>query len=78
MQGEIRVPHAVINGHVIGDVHVSVRLELAAQARIDGDLCYHTMEMAAGAQVNGRIARQADEAPRELPAPVGSCDGVTV
>ena len=69
VQGEIRVPHAVINGHVIGDVQVSARLELAPQARIDGDLRYHTLEMAAGAQVNGRISRQAEEAPRELAAP---------
>ena len=69
VQGEIRVPHAVINGHVTGDVHISVRLELAPQARIDGDLRYHTLEMAAGAQVNGRISRQAEEPPRELPAP---------
>ena len=69
VQGEIRVPHAVINGHVIGDVQVSARLELAPQARIDGDLRYHTLEMAAGAQVNGRVSRQAEEAPRELAAP---------
>ena len=69
VNGEIHVPHAVINGHVTGDVHVTVRLELAAQARIDGDLRYHTLEMAAGAQVNGRIARQAEEAQRNLPAP---------
>jgi cytoskeletal protein CcmA (bactofilin family) len=69
VQGEIRVPHAVINGHVTGDVHVSARLELAPQARIDGDLRYHTLEMAAGAQVNGRISRQAEEVRRELPAP---------
>lgn len=69
VHGEIRVPHAVINGHVTGDVHVSARLELAPNARIDGDLRYHTLEMAAGAQVNGRISRQAEESPRELPAP---------
>jgi cytoskeletal protein CcmA (bactofilin family) len=69
VQGEIHVPHAVINGHVTGDVNISVRLELAPQARIDGDLRYHTMEMAAGAQVNGRISRHAEEVPRELPAP---------
>ncbi len=69
VQGEIRVPHAVINGHVTGDVHISARLELAPQARIDGDLRYHTLEMAAGAQVNGRISRQAEEPTRELPAP---------
>jgi cytoskeletal protein CcmA (bactofilin family) len=69
VHGEIRVPQAVINGHVTGDVHVSTRLELAPQARIDGDLRYHTLEMAAGAQVNGRISRQADDVQRELPAP---------
>jgi cytoskeletal protein CcmA (bactofilin family) len=69
VHGEIRVPQAVINGHVTGDVHVSARLELAAQGRIDGDLRYHTLELAAGAQVNGRISRHADEAPRELSAP---------
>ncbi|WP_158881323.1 polymer-forming cytoskeletal protein [Rhodanobacter sp. L36] len=70
VQGEIRVPHAVINGHVTGDLHVSARLELAPQAHIDGDLRYHTLEMSAGAQVNGRISRQVEEAQRELPAPV--------
>ena len=74
VHGEIRVPHAVINGHVTGDVHVSARLELAPQARIDGDLRYHTLEMAAGAQVNGRISRQAEDAQRELPAPDAELD----
>lgn len=76
VQGEIRVPHAVINGHVTGNIYISARLELAAQARIDGDLCYHTLEMAAGAQVNGRIARQVEEAPRELPAPNALAEAV--
>jgi cytoskeletal protein CcmA (bactofilin family) len=75
VHGEIRVPQAVINGHVTGDVYVSARLELAPQARIDGDLRYHTLEMAAGAQVNGRISRQAEEAQRELPAPDAELDG---
>ena len=74
VHGEIHVPQAVINGHVTGDVDVSVRLELAPQARIDGDLRYHTLEMAAGAQVNGRISRQAGEARRELPAPDAELD----
>jgi len=72
--GEIHVPQAVINGHVTGDVHVSVRLELAPQARIDGDLRYHTLEMAAGAQVNGRISRQAAEEALELPSPDHAID----
>jgi len=69
VEGEIHVSHAVLNGHVVGNVTVTARLELAALARIDGDLRYHTLEMAAGAQVNGRITRQAEPAQRELPAP---------
>lgn len=74
VHGEIHVPQAMINGHVTGDVHVSVRLELAPLARIDGDLRYHTLEMAAGAQVNGRISRQAEEAQRNLPSPEQDAD----
>ena len=69
VQGEVRVPHAIINGQVLGDIHASDRLELAQQARVTGDVHYRTLEMAAGAQVNGRISHQAVELPRELPAP---------
>lgn len=70
VHGEIHVPHAIINGQVTGDIHAAERLELAPQARISGDVYYHTLEMAAGAQVNGRISHRPDEAtPRELPAP---------
>jgi cytoskeletal protein CcmA (bactofilin family) len=72
VQGEVHVPQAVINGHITGDVHVSVRLELAPMARIDGDLRYHTLEMAAGAQVNGRISRQIEEGQRALTGPDAS------
>lgn len=69
VQGEIRVPHAIINGQVRGDVHATERLELAAEARVVGDVHYHTLEMAAGAQVNGRMSHHTGELPRELPAP---------
>jgi cytoskeletal protein CcmA (bactofilin family) len=69
VQGEIRVPHAIINGHVQGDIHASDRLELAPEARVTGDVHYRTLEMAAGAQVNGRMSHHAAELPRELPAP---------
>jgi cytoskeletal protein CcmA (bactofilin family) len=70
VQGEVRVPHAMINGQVTGDIYASERLELAAQARVIGDVRYNSLEMAAGAQVNGRIAHQGDDhVQRELPAP---------
>ncbi|RUL76016.1 bactofilin family protein [Dyella choica] len=70
VQGEVRVPHAMINGQVTGDIYASERLELATQARVVGDVRYSSLEMAAGAQVNGRIAHQGEEhTHRELPAP---------
>jgi cytoskeletal protein CcmA (bactofilin family) len=73
VQGEVRVPHAIINGCVHGDIHASNRLELAAHARVHGDVYYRTLEMAAGAQVNGRMSHQpADAPPRELPAPAAA------
>ncbi|HUA79917.1 MAG TPA: polymer-forming cytoskeletal protein [Dyella sp.] len=70
VQGEVRVPHAMINGQVTGDIYASERLELATQARVVGDVRYNSLEMAAGAQVNGRMAHQGeDHVQRELPAP---------
>lgn len=69
VQGEIHVPHAIINGQVRGDIHASDRLELAPEARVIGDVHYKTLEMAAGAQVNGRMSHHAAELTRELPAP---------
>lgn len=55
VEGEIRAPHMVINGTIKGDIHASAKVELAANARIEGDIHYRLLEMAAGAEVNGRI-----------------------
>ena len=78
VQGEVRVPHAMINGQVNGDIYASERLELATQARVVGDVRYNSLEMAAGAQVNGRIAHQGeDHVQRELPAPELRSEPVT-
>jgi cytoskeletal protein CcmA (bactofilin family) len=73
VHGQIHVPQAIINGQVEGDIHVGERLELAPLARITGDVHYRTLEMAAGAQVNGRMSHHVEAlAPRELPAPAAS------
>lgn len=73
VSGEIHVPHAVINGNVKGDIHAAERLELAAQACVEGDVHYRVLEMAAGAQVNGRMVHQ-KEAPRQLSGPGSKAD----
>ena len=66
--GEIHAPRVVLNGEVKGDVHAAERLELAEAARIEGNIYYKVLEMAAGAQINGKMVHQ-NEAPKRLPAP---------
>lgn len=69
VQGDIHVPHVIVNGSVEGDIHAAERLELAPLARITGDVHYRTLEMAGGAQVNGRMSHRVEAVARELPSP---------
>lgn len=55
VQGEIRAPSVVINGMVEGDVYSSKHLELAAKGRVQGNVHYTLLEMAAGSEVNGSL-----------------------
>src|ERR1700750_2417436 len=64
--GHVEVPHAVINGGVTGDIAIAERLELAPLARVDGDVHYQVLEMAAGAQVNGKMIHRAPPTIRQL------------
>jgi cytoskeletal protein CcmA (bactofilin family) len=68
INGEIRAPNAIINGNVVGDIFVSERLELASQARVEGNVYYKVLEMAAGAQLNGKMIFQS-EPQRQLSGP---------
>ena len=76
--GEVCVPNAVVNGTVKGNIIASQRLELAAQARVDGDVHYRVLEMAAGASVNGRMVHQTDEPPRQLTGPASEVEDEAV
>ncbi len=68
VQGEIKVPSVIINGLVEGDVHSSQHLELAAKARVVGNVYYHLIEMVMGSEVNGSLTHRstADFKPRQL------------
>jgi len=61
IEGEVKVPYVILNGIVKGDVHASDRVELAANARVEGDVHYRMIEMAMGAEVNGKLVRIPDE-----------------
>jgi len=58
IEGEVKVPNIVVNGRVVGDVHASGHVELAAQARVDGNVYYNLIEMAMGAEVNGNLVHK--------------------
>lgn len=55
VSGEIRVPNVVINGRVAGDIYASKHVELAAEARVEGNVYYHLIEMVMGARVDGSL-----------------------
>jgi cytoskeletal protein CcmA (bactofilin family) len=61
IEGEVNVPYVVLNGVVKGDVRASDRVELASNARVEGDVHYRMIEMAVGAEVNGKLVRIAEE-----------------
>ena len=68
VQGEIKVPSIIINGLVEGDVHSTQHLELAAKARVVGNVYYHLIEMVMGSEVNGSLCHKssADRKPRQI------------
>jgi cytoskeletal protein CcmA (bactofilin family) len=69
IEGEVRAPHVVINGQLKGDIVASEHVELQADARVQGNIYYKMLQMAAGAQVNGQIVRE-EEPRKQLPKPV--------
>lgn len=60
IEGEVRVPHVILNGHVTGDVHASESIELASHASVNGNVYYSMIEMAMGAEVNGQLVRRTE------------------
>jgi cytoskeletal protein CcmA (bactofilin family) len=60
IEGDVKVPTVILNGAVFGDVHSDERIELAARARVTGDVHYNLIEMAMGAEVNGSLVHRAE------------------
>jgi len=60
IEGEVRVPTINLNGRVNGDVHASQGVELASNARVNGNVYYQSIEMAMGAEVNGNLLHESE------------------
>jgi len=60
VQGNVVVPRLALSGKVEGDVVVTEKAELGPTARVVGDVHYSVIEVAAGAEVNGKLIHKAD------------------
>lgn len=55
IEGDINVPHVVVNGTVNGNISSKGHVELQANAKIQGDIHYKAVEMELGAVLNGSL-----------------------
>lgn len=55
VEGDISVPHVVVNGTVNGNIVSSGHVELQAKAKVTGDIHYKAVEMELGAMLNGSL-----------------------
>lgn len=60
VEGGVAVPYVVLHGLVRGDVVASERVELGPTARVIGNVYYNLIEMAIGAEINGKLVHQAE------------------
>ena len=58
VEGGVTVPYVVLNGIVRGDVFANQRVELGPTARVIGNVYYNLIEMAIGAEINGKLVHQ--------------------
>ena len=55
VEGLVDVPRVIVHGEVKGDIHARDKVELGPTARVSGNVGYGTIEMAAGAVIQGRL-----------------------
>ncbi|MDZ3824030.1 MAG: polymer-forming cytoskeletal protein [Pseudoxanthomonas sp.] len=70
VEGEVRVPHVVVNGHLAGNILGAEKVELLPNAQVQGNIHYKLLQMAVGAAVTGQLVQER-ETPRQLSGPDG-------
>lgn len=60
IEGTVDVPHVLLNGTVTGDVRAAQRVELGSKAQVIGNVQYTLIEMAIGAEVNGKLIHESE------------------
>jgi len=73
IEGSVEVAHVVLNGTVKGDIIARDRVELGSKARVNGNVYYGVIEMAIGAEINGKLVHEpAASKPLGAPAAEGA------
>ena len=65
IEGNVEVATLLLSGTVKGDVNAAERVELSETARVVGNVRYNLLEMAIGAEVNGKLIHQSEGEPPE-------------
>ncbi len=63
IEGNVSVPNVFLKGTVKGDVTTSNRVELGPTAKVIGNVYYNLIEMAIGAEINGKLIHREPDAP---------------
>lgn len=58
IDGGVTVPYVLLEGIVKGDVYAHKRVILGSTARVIGNVYYNLIEMAIGAEINGKLVHQ--------------------
>lgn len=58
IEGGVTVPYVVLHGIVRGDLYATKRVELGPTARVIGNVYYNLIEMAIGAEINGKLVHK--------------------
>lgn len=58
IDGGVTVPYVLLEGIVKGDVFANRRVILGSTARVIGNVYYNLIEMAIGAEINGKLVHQ--------------------
>ena len=58
VEGNVCVPCLGLSGSVEGDVIVTEKAELSATAKVNGNVHYNLIEIAAGAEINGQLIHE--------------------
>jgi cytoskeletal protein CcmA (bactofilin family) len=74
VEGSVMVPHVLLNGTIKGDVRATRRVQLGSNARVVGNVQYNLIEMAVGAEVNGKLIHESESVARAESAGEGEQD----